>query len=102
MAEAEAYFRRALSASSLNALWAYNLAELLMARGAVAEASAAYGEAMRIDPSWSEPLYKAGLAHLQMGQTSKAAASLRAFLKIEPRSVRATEVRGMLEDLDRK
>lgn len=102
MPEAEAYFRRALAASSLDALWAYNLAELLMARGAAAEAIAAYGEAVRIDPAWGEPLYKAGLAHLQMGQTDKAVASLRAFLKIEPRSVRATEVRSMLVELGRK
>ncbi len=99
MPEAEAYFRRALAASSLNALWAYNLAELLTARGAVAEAAAAYGEAVRIDPTWSEPLYKAGLAYLRIGETAKAATSIRAFLKIEPRSARATEVRGMLEEL---
>ncbi len=102
MPEAEAYFRRALAASSLNALWAYNLAELLTARGAAAEAAAAYGEAVRIDPTWSEPLYKAGLAYLRIGEANKAAASFRAFLKIEPRSARATEVRDMLEDLGRK
>ena len=55
--QSEAYFRKAVEASKLNAVWAYNLAELVNARGAVEEAIADYGMAVQSDPGWSDPVY---------------------------------------------
>jgi tetratricopeptide (TPR) repeat protein len=100
--QSEAYFRKAVEASKLNAVWAYNLAELVNARGAVEEAIVDYGMAVQSDPGWSDPFYKLGLAHIKAGDKAKAAESFRAFLKIEPRSSRAREVRGILKDLEKK
>lgn len=98
----EAYFRKAVEASKLNAIWAYNLAELVNARGAVKEAIESYAMAIQIDPGWGDPLFKLGLAYIKAGDKAKAVESFRAFLKLESRSSRAREVRNILKDLEKK
>lgn len=100
--QSEAYFRKAVEASKLNAVWAYNLAELVNARGAVEEAIEGYATAIQIDPGWGDPLYKLGLAYIKAGDKAKAVESFRAFLKLESRSSRAREVRNILKDLEKK
>ncbi len=102
LTQAEASFRKAVEASKLNGIWAYNLAELVNARGAVEEAIADYGMAIQSDPGWSDPVYKLGLALIKAGDKVKAAETFRAFLKLEPRTSRAREVRGILKDLEKK
>ncbi len=98
--EAEKLFRLALAVGGESAVWSYNLAELLFARGALAEAVGEYGEAARIDPGWPDPLYKQGLASLKLGDAGRAAGAFRLFLDREPRSGRADLVRDKLRELE--
>lgn len=100
--QSEEYFRRALKVSETNPYWAYNLAELISARGAIAEAIAAYEIAVRLDGTWSDPVYKLGLARLRMGEEGKAMDSFRAFLKLEPRTERSKLIRKALKELEKK
>jgi lipopolysaccharide biosynthesis regulator YciM len=100
--KARAFFRRALETKEGDELWAFNWGEICFAQGVIDEAIEAYGIAIRLAPSWSDPEYKIALAYLNKKDREKAVAHFSRFLVLEPGTLRSAEVRKALAAMDRK
>ncbi len=97
--KAEESFRLALEKGAENEQWAFNIAEICFARGAMDDAVVFYQKAAGFAPSWSDPEYKLGLAYLNKGNRPRARGHFEKFLRLEPDSARSAEVKKILKDL---
>lgn len=101
-AAALAFYKRAFELAPEDELLAYNIGEIHFNGGNAGAALPFYLEACRIAPSWSDPLYRIGLAYVNVRDLEKARAAFTKFLTLEPRTPRAAQVRTSLKDLEKK
>jgi tetratricopeptide (TPR) repeat protein len=97
----KAFYKHALETTAENELWAFSLAEIYFSQGATDEAITYYEKASRFAPGWSDPYIKLGNAYLNKADYEKAEKAYQRFLKLEPKSTRAADVKKILEDLER-
>lgn len=97
----KAFYKHALETMAENELWAFNLAEICFSQGATDEAITYYEKASRLAPGWSDSFIKLGNAYLNKADYKKAKKAYQRFLKLEPNSLRAADVKKILEDLDK-
>ena len=86
---AEAWMWKSLQIDGRQPHVHYNLANLLMARGAVAEALTHYEQALRQKPDYVEALIQYGEALSGEGRTTEAEAPLRKAARLHPDDVSA-------------
>lgn len=93
--EAEADYRRALTAQPDHADAAFNLGVALRQAGKVDEAIAAYRRAIEIKPGYPEAHYNLGNALMAQGNADEAVAAYTQALRIKPDHARATANLGV-------
>jgi tetratricopeptide (TPR) repeat protein len=67
--------------------------------GKYAEAKAAWEQAVKLKPDYSEAHYQLGLAALNTGDTATAKTAFETYLKLEPTGKHAEQVKAMLPQL---
>jgi tetratricopeptide (TPR) repeat protein len=84
LAEAEAYYRRALAAQPNRAEAFLHLGDVLRAEGRLEEAVAAYRQAILLDPQFAEAYNDIGNVLGSLGKLSEAEAAYRQALVLKP------------------
>lgn len=74
---------------------------MLVQRGRYGEASAAFEEALRLFPDYSQARFNLAVARMKEGRPDLAAGQLRLFIQSDPFNPMAGKAREMLESIDR-
>ncbi|MFC2168085.1 tetratricopeptide repeat protein, partial [Acidobacteriota bacterium] len=79
----------------------YNIGSYFQNNSQVEEAMIYYAKALELKEDFLDVIYQLGLAHLAMGNNAGALAEFEKYLKYDPDSERADQVKGFIEYLKR-
>jgi len=99
--KAQNYFKESIELLPENEILPYNVGEIYFANQKLDEAIEYYDIAIQIKPDWSLPYYRQGLVYLNKANYSKAEENFTKFLQIDPSSELASQVRSMLDYLEK-
>ncbi|GAB1481521.1 hypothetical protein MASR2M78_03360 [Treponema sp.] len=89
--------RKALPrAASLQALFAYNIANMYFAKGGASFAEQYYTQALSLDPAFASALLNRANARIRTGALKEAVADYHAYLGLEPTSPKRPEIEKMM------
>jgi len=101
LVNAQVYFKQSIDTSPDNETLAYTVGEVFFSNQKLDEAIQYFLKATEIKPDWPPPYHKLGLVYLNKTDYEKAKEYFTKFLTLEPEGETATQVKGILDYLDK-
>lgn len=98
---AQKYFAQAVDISPQDETAAYNVGELLFSNQKIDEAIRYLELATQIKNDWPKPYLKLGYVYLNKGDFAKSLENFQTFLKLDPESPEAPQVKNMIETIEK-
>lgn len=102
LADVEECFRRAVELAPQDPGAHNDLGEVYRRQNRLEEARQCFQKALQIQPNYAPARYNLGLTFAGMGRWTEAAFSFRSYLRLAPDAPDAEEVKGWLEEIERK